>query len=146
MLTFRVSRHFLARPNILATIASIALFIAVLAAWAWVFRTQGPLAAPHPAPATPIDVSAGDVLLGTPPDRGHNDAVQLLGILAFDPRHAAAIISVGDAPAHVVRINGSIAAATTLSEVRSHSIIVEHNGVQREITLPVPQNPSAFVR
>jgi general secretion pathway protein C len=146
MFMLRFSRHSLTRPNVLATIAAVALFIVVLAAWAWAFHAPAPAMIARPSPVASIDASAGDTLFGAQPDSGHHDAVQLLGILAFDPRHAAAVVSVGDEPAHVVRVNGSIADNTTLSEVRAHSIIVERNGVQREITLPVAQNPSAFVR
>ncbi|KLU24868.1 general secretion pathway protein GspC [Caballeronia mineralivorans PML1(12)] len=133
-------------PTVPASVAAIALFAAVLAWWAWIFLAPAPAALARPAPQTSIDASAGATLFGAQPDHGKHDAVQLLGILSFDPHHAAAVVSVGDEAAHVVRINGQVADATTLSEVRAHSIVVERNGVQREITLPAVQNPSAFVR
>jgi len=146
MLMLRFSPRLAARPNVLATIAAIVLFIAVLAAWVWVFHAPAQAAIARPAPAASIDASAGDTLFGAQPDRGHHDAVQLLGILAFDPKHAAAIVSVGDEPAHVVRVHGPIADATQLSHVRPHSIHLDQSGVPRQIAHPLPQNPSAFVR
>jgi general secretion pathway protein C len=136
----------LRHPNVLASIASIALFIVVLALWAWAFHTPAAAALGHPASQPALDTSTGGTLFGAQPDRGQHDQVQLLGILTFDPQHGAAIVSVGGNDARVVRVNGSIAESTTLSEVRAHSIIIERNGIQHEIALPVAQNPSAFVR
>ncbi|WP_144152930.1 type II secretion system protein N [Paraburkholderia sp. BCC1885] len=141
-------RSFITRfqsPPTLAAIAAIVLFVAVLAWWTWIFHTPAPQAPARPAPPPSIDASAGATLFGAEPDRGRHDQVQLLGILAFDPKHAAAIISVGDGATHVVRLNGAVADATTLHEVRAHSIIVERNGIQREIALPAAQSPSAFM-
>jgi general secretion pathway protein C len=129
-----------------ANIVSVALFIAVLAAWVIVFRARQPDAPALPVAPAAIDTSAGGTLFGAQPDQGNHDQVQLLGILAFDSTHAAAIVSVGGEAAHVVRLHGSIADATTLREVRARSIVVERNGVQREITLPAAQDPSAFIR
>ncbi len=132
-------------PAGFASLAAMALFIAVLAWWAWIFHAPAPPAPSRPAPPAEIDATAGATLFGAQPDRGQHDAVQLLGILAFDPRHAAAVVSVGGEPAQVVRLNGSVADSTTLSEVRPHSIMIERNGIQSEIMLPAALNPSAFV-
>lgn len=142
----RAVLHRFASPPLLASVVAIALFVVVLAAWARVLYAPAPPAPTRPAPPAAIDASAGATLFGAQPDHGQHDAVQLLGILSFDPHHAAAIVSVGGEAARVVRVNGQIADATTLSEVRAHSIVVERNGVQREIALPAAQSPSAFVR
>ncbi len=130
----------------LASVAAGALFVAVVAYWAWAFHTPAPHASSPRPPAPPLSVALGATLFGSRPAQGGGDGVQLLGILAFDPQHAAAIVSVGGEPARAVRLNGSVADATTLTEVRAHSIVVERNGVKREIALPAAQDPSAFIR
>ncbi|WP_297356543.1 general secretion pathway protein GspC [Paraburkholderia sp.] len=146
MLSLRSYPQFLPRPNVLATVAAVVLFIAIVALWVRIFHAPPPAGVARPALPTSIDTAAGATLFGAQGDRGQHDAVQLLGILAFDAHHAAAVISVGGDPAHVVPINGTVTDATTLTEVRAHSIIVERNGLQREITMPAPQNPSVFMR
>lgn len=138
--------HRFSSPPLLASVAAIALFVAVLGWWARILYAPAPPALARPAPPAAIDASAGATLFGAQPDQGKHDAVQLLGILSFDPRHAAAIVSIGGEAARVVRVNGPITDATTLSEVRPHSIVVDRNGVQREIALPAAQDPSVFVR
>lgn len=133
-------------PTTLAAIGSVAVFVAVVCVWARVLHAPL-LAAPAQTIAPPvIDGSAGATLFGAQPDSGPHDAIQLLGILAFDAHHAAAIISVGGELSQVVRLHGAIADATTLSEVRSHSIIIARNGVRHEIALSQSPNPNAFVR
>ncbi|MFL9888519.1 general secretion pathway protein GspC [Paraburkholderia agricolaris] len=134
------------RPTLLATIASAALFAAVSAWSAHVLLTPLPHANPQAQPTAAIDATGGAVLFGAAPDQGRRDDVQLLGILAFDPHHAAAIVSVGGEAAHVVRVHGAIGTSATLAEVHGRSIVVEHNGVRREIALPAVDSPSAFVR
>ncbi|MGF6304876.1 hypothetical protein [Paraburkholderia sp. WC7.3d] len=138
--------HRFPSPPLLASVAAIALFVAVLAAWIRVLYAPISAAPAHPAPAASIDASAGATLFGAQPDQGQHDGVQLLGILSFGPQHAAAIVSIGGEAARVVRVNGAITDATTLSEVRPHSIVVDRHGVQREIALPSAQDPSVFVR
>ena len=136
----------LQHPNVLASAASIAVFVVVLAWWAWIFHSPALITPGRAVLPTPLDTAAGSTLFGAQPERGQHDQVQLLGILAFDPHHAAAIISVGGDAARVVRLSGSIADSTTLSEVRAHSIVIERNGIRHEIALPAAQDPSAFVR
>jgi general secretion pathway protein C len=136
----------LTSPTTLASGASAVLFIGVVCWWAWVFRAAPSAPLAPPAPPVPIDASAGATLFGAQPDSGSHNQVQLLGILALDPRHAAAIISIGGDPARVVALKGRINDSTTLSEVRAHSIILERDGIQHEITLPAASNPDAYVR
>ncbi|HEY1611222.1 MAG TPA: hypothetical protein VGG24_18300 [Paraburkholderia sp.] len=128
----------------LANLAAGALLVAVLAWWAWVFHAPAHEAPAQVAPPASIDASAGTTLFGAKPD-GRHDGVKLLGILAFDSDHAAAIVSVGNGTTHVVKLNGAVADATTLHEVRARSIVVEHNGVQREIPLAAAQAPTVFM-
>jgi general secretion pathway protein C len=146
MLTLRSWPHPSVRPHVIATAASVVLFVVVLGWWAWIFHTPTALATVRPTPPAILDASAGATLFGAQPDRGRNDTVQLLGILAFDPGHAAAVVSVGGEPAKVIGLNGAVSDGTTLREVHAHSIVVDRNGIQREIALPQAQDPSVFVR
>jgi general secretion pathway protein C len=130
----------------LGTVAAIALFIAALAWWAHVFSAPAPAAPAQPAPAAALDSTAGATLFGSQPDQGPRDTVQLLGVLSFDAHHGAAIVTIGDGPARVIRVNGKLNDSTTLAEVRAHSIVVKRGSLQREIALPAVENPSAFVR
>ncbi|GAB2916123.1 hypothetical protein GCM10027093_63300 [Paraburkholderia jirisanensis] len=129
----------------LATAASAIVLLAVVAWWIHVFRAPAPHAPVLPAPAAPIDVQAGATLFGAQPEQRINNQIQVLGVLAFDAKHAAAVISVGDGPAKVVHVNGAVDNATTLSEVRAHSVVVEHNNVRREIPLAAVQNADVFM-
>ncbi|WP_258002314.1 general secretion pathway protein GspC [Burkholderia sp. WAC0059] len=124
-----------------------ALLLAGSLIWS-VQQLRQPLPVPPaaPAPVATLDAKSGQTLFGAQPDGGKHDAIQLLGILSFDARHAAAVISTGGDAARVVGLQAKITDATTLTDVRPHSIVVEHNGVQREIPLTAPQNPLAFVR
>jgi general secretion pathway protein C len=136
----------LTSPTTLASGASAVLFIGVVGWWTWAFHATPVVPLSHPAPPAPLDAAAGATLFGAQPDSGRHDQVQLLGILAFDPGHAAAIVSVGGDPARVVPLKGRLDDSTTLSEVRAHSIVLDHDGIQREITLPAAANPDGFVR
>jgi general secretion pathway protein C len=145
MLRSNALQRFTSLPT-LGTVASVVLFGATLAWWAHVFSAPAPLAPPQPAPRAALDTSAGATLFGAQPDQGQHNAVQLLGVLSLDAQHGAAIVTIGDQPARVIRVNGKLDDSTTLAEVRPHSIIIKRGGLQREITLPVAENPSAFVR
>lgn len=129
----------------LATLAATALFAAAL----WSVRSPGvpqTSASIHTAAPAPLDASAGAKLFGASPETAQNNAIQLLGILSFDPHHAAAIVSVGGDAARVIRVGGTFNNDMTLAEVHSKSIVVERNGLRREISLPAAQNPNAYVR
>ncbi|MDQ7981655.1 hypothetical protein QYH69_31005 [Paraburkholderia sp. SARCC-3016] len=145
MLRINFTHRFMSLP-LLGAVAALVLFSAVLAWWAHVFMAPAPAALPQPAPAAALDTAAGATLFGSQPDQGPRDTVQLLGVLSFDAHHGAAIVSVGGEPARVIRVNGKLNDSTTLSEVRAHSIIVKRGSLQREISLPAVENPSAFVR
>jgi general secretion pathway protein C len=129
-----------------AAIASALLLAGALAWSAQLLREPLPTPPAAPAPPPPLDAKSGATLFGVLPESGTHDAIQLLGILAFDAHHAAAIVSTGSDATRVVGINGKIGDATVLTEVHAHSIVVERNGMRREITLTAPQNPLAFVR
>jgi general secretion pathway protein C len=129
----------------LATVAAAALFAAAL----WSARSLSapqPPAAIHTAPRVPLDGSAGAKLFGASPETAQNNAVQLLGILSFDPHRAAAIVSIGGDAARVIRIGGTLNNDMTLAEIHPKSIVVERHGLRREIMLPAAQNPNAYVR
>lgn len=123
------------------------LLLAGALAWsAHLLRETLPAPPAAPAATPALDSKSGSTLFGSPPDTGRHDAIQLVGILALDPHHAAAVISNGTDPARVVGLKGRIDDATTLTEIHPRSIVIEHNGVPREISLSPAQNPAAFVR
>lgn len=136
----------LAVAPMLATAVAAALFIAVVLWWVRVFSAPAAAAPAITPPPAPLDVSAGTTLFGASPDADAHNTLQLLGILSFDAHHAAAIVSQGGEAARVVRLGGTVGHAAKLAEVRARSIVVESNGLQREIRLPDAQSPSAFVR
>jgi len=109
-------------------------------------REPLPVPPAAPAAAPPLDVKDGATLFGSQPDAGKHDALALIGILSLDPHHAAVIVSAGSDPARVVGLRGKLGDGSVLAAVRAHSIVVERNGLRREITLAAPQNPLGFVR
>ncbi|RQR52861.1 general secretion pathway protein GspC [Burkholderia sp. Bp9140] len=127
-----------------ATLAAAAALVAV-SLWAVHVLSAGDAPVTAPAPPAPVDVSAGARLFGAKPDDGR-DAIQLLGVLAFDARRAAAIVSIGGDASRVVSLGAAIGEAATLAEVRARSIVVDRNGLQREIALPATEKANAFVR
>ncbi|HDR9036874.1 TPA: general secretion pathway protein GspC [Burkholderia vietnamiensis] len=133
------------RADPVAVVATLAAAAALVAVSLYAVRVLGTTAAPVAAPMLPAppDVTAGARLFGAPPDDGR-DAVRVLGVIAFDARRAAAIVG-GDA-ARVVSRGAPIGAAATLADVRARSIVVERNGLRREITLPAAGHADAFVR
>ncbi|OXI39654.1 type II secretion system protein N [Burkholderia aenigmatica] len=136
------------RIDPLPLVATLAAGAALVAVSMWAARALNAPDAPapaQPAPPAPFDVAASAQLFGAKPDDNRN-TIQLLGVLAFDARRAAAIVSVGGEAARVVRIGSAIGEAAKLAEVRARSIVVDRNGLQREIALPAVQNANAFVR
>ena len=135
------------RADLVPLAATLAAAAALIAVSLWAARVlsaaDAPVAAPAPPPA-PIDVAAGARLFGAKPDDGR-DAIQLLGVLAFDARRAAAIVVGGDA-SRVVSLGAAIGEAAKLAEVRARSIVVDRNGLHREIALPAAEKANAYVR
>ncbi|HDR9148034.1 TPA: general secretion pathway protein GspC [Burkholderia vietnamiensis] len=135
------------RADPVAVVATLAAAAALVAVSLYAVRVLGTTAAPVAAPMLPAppDVTAGARLFGAPPDDGR-DAVRVLGVIAFDARRAAAIVGVGSDAARVVSRGAMIGATATLADVRARSIVVEHNGLRREIALPAAGHADAFVR
>ncbi|UEP31338.1 MULTISPECIES: general secretion pathway protein GspC [unclassified Burkholderia] len=127
-----------------ATLAAAAALVAV-SLWAVHVLSAADAPVTAPAPPAPIDVTAGARLFGAKPD-DERDAIQLLGVLAFDARRAAAIVSVGGDASRVVSLGAAIGEAAKLAEVRARSVVVDRNGLQREIALPATEKANAFVR
>ncbi|KWN16199.1 general secretion pathway protein GspC [Burkholderia territorii] len=127
-----------------ATHAAAGALVAV-SLWAVHVLTVADTPVAAPASPVPIAVTAGARLFGAKPDNGR-DAIQLLGVLAFDARRAAAIVSVGGDASRVVSLGAAIGEAAKLAEVRARSIVVDRNGLQREIALPATEKANAFVR
>ena len=136
------------RIDLVPLAATLAAAAALIAVSLWAVRVlnaaDAPVASLAPPPA-PIDVAAGARLFGAKPDDGR-DAIQLLGVLAIDARRAAAIVSVGGDASRVVSLGAAIGEAAKLAEVRARSIVVDRNGLQQEIALPVAEKANAFVR
>ncbi|KWA09149.1 general secretion pathway protein GspC [Burkholderia cepacia] len=136
------------RADLLPLVATLASGAALVAVSLWAVRlltvpdASAPAAVAVPAP---IDVTASAQLFGAKPD-DNRDTIQLLGVLAFDARRAAAIVSVGGEAAHVVSLGAAIGEAAQLAEVRARSIVVDRHGLQREIALPATEKANAFVR
>ncbi|HDR8925588.1 TPA: general secretion pathway protein GspC [Burkholderia vietnamiensis] len=135
------------RADPVAVVATLAAAAALVAVSLYAVRVLGTTAAPVAVPMLPAppDVAAGARLFGAPPDDGR-DAVRVLGVIAFDARRAAAIVGVGGNAARVVSRGAPIGATATLADVRARSIVVERNGLRREITLPAAGHADAFVR
>ncbi|MBI0329117.1 general secretion pathway protein GspC [Burkholderia plantarii] len=129
-----------------ATLAAAAAFVAIALWSARVLRTPEPPAAAAPAQPAPFDTAAGSRLFGSKAGDDAMHALQLLGILSFDGSHGAAIVGIGGEPPRVVRIGGVLGQAGKLAAVRARSIVIDRDGLQREITLPAATNPNAFVR
>jgi len=136
------------RIDPMSLVATVIAGAALVAVSMWAARALNAPDAPapvQPAPPAPFDVTAGAQLFGAKPDDSRN-TIQLLGVLAFDARRAAAIVSIGGEASRVVRIGSAIGEAAKLAEVRARSIVVDRNGLQREIALPAVQKANAFVR
>lgn len=65
--------------------------------------------------------------------------VQLIGVVANldDMGSAAAILSLDSGPAKAVHVGASLSPQIRLTEIHSRSIVIERNGVRREIMLPI---------
>ncbi|MDN7902958.1 general secretion pathway protein GspC [Burkholderia diffusa] len=148
MKPFALLRIVPSRADLLPLVATLASGAALVAVSLWAVRLLSVSDAPAPspvAPPAPFDVAASAQLFGAKPDDGR-DAIQLLGVLAFDARRAAAIVSVGGDASRVVSLGAAIGEAAKLAEVRARSIVVDRNGLRREIALPAAEKANAFVR
>ena len=148
MKPFALLRFVPSRADLLPLVATLASGAALVAVSLWAVRLLSVSDAPAPSPVAPpasLDVTASAQLFGAKPDNGR-DAIQLLGVLAFDARRAAAIVSIGGDASRVVSLGAAIGEAAKLAEVRARSIVVDRNGLQREIALPAAEKANAFVR
>ncbi|KWC79358.1 general secretion pathway protein GspC [Burkholderia cepacia] len=148
MKPFALRRIVPSRADLLPLVATLASGAALVAVSLWAVRLLAVPDASAPAPVAvpaPIDVTASAQLFGAKPD-DNRDTIQLLGVLAFDARRAAAIVSVGGEAARVVSLGAAIGEAAQLAEVRARSIVVDRHGLQREIALPATEKANAFVR
>jgi general secretion pathway protein C len=118
----------------LVSLALFALLCATLTYWI-ITLMQHP-AAPSPAAIAQVEPSAADAaqLFGSQPT--HTTQIQLVGVLAISAREAAAIVSYAGEPPHAIALGQLVGGGSTLSEVRSRSIIIDHNGTKTEVTMP----------
>ena len=136
------------RDDFVPLAVTLAAAAALVTVSLWAVRVLSAADAPVAtlaAPPAPIDVAAGARLFGAKPDDGR-DAIQLLGVLAFDAHRAAAIVSVGGDASRVVSLGAAIGEAAKLAEIRARSIVVDRNGLHREIALPAAEKANAYVR
>ncbi|RKP59343.1 type II secretion system protein N [Pararobbsia silviterrae] len=129
----------------LVSLALFAVLCATLTYWA-ITLTQHP-AAPSQAAAAQVEPGVGDAaqLFGSQPTRATQ--VQLIGVLGLGDHQGAAIVSYNGEPPHAVALGQVVGGGATLSEVRSRSIVIEHNGVKSEITMPANgPGPTIWVR
>ncbi|NHV24768.1 type II secretion system protein N [Burkholderia sp. D-99] len=148
MKPFALHRIVPSRADLVPLVATLASGAALVAVSLWAVRLLTVPDASVPAPVAvpaPIDVTASAQLFGAKPD-DNRDTIQLLGVLAFDARRAAAIVSVGGEAARVVSLGAAVGEAAKLAEVRARSIVVDRHGLQREIALPATEKANAFVR
>ena len=118
----------------LVSLALFALLCATLTYWI-ITLTQHP-AAPSPAAIAQVEPSAAEAaqLFGSQP--AHATQIQVIGVLGLGDHDGAAIVSYNGEPPHAVALGGGVGGNSTLSEIRSRSIVVEHNGAKTEITMP----------
>lgn len=120
----------------------------------WLVALRDTLAKPVASPATAPVVPAVDQarrLFGGELNPGRDRTVRLAGVLVLR-EGAAAILSVGDAPARAISSGAEIAPGMRLVAVRARSITIEHNGIQSEVMLPqlpafqAKASPTIYVR
>jgi general secretion pathway protein C len=129
----------------LLSLVCFAAFCATITYWV-VTLSSHPASVPAAAARQPVSVDQAATLFGGQLTRTVNQDIRLFGILALR-QGAAAIISVGGEPPHTVSLGGAVMQGTRLSEVRARSIIIDHNGVHSEVTLPNPApGPTIYVR
>ena len=132
----------------LLSLVMFAVFCATLTFWI-ISLSAHPAAPPPLAAAVTPSVSVDDAatLFGGKLTREVNRSIKLFGILSLR-EGAAAIVSVGDEPAHAIALGGKLGEESKLAEVRARSIIVDHNGARSEIFLPsnTGGGPTIYVR
>ncbi|WP_296655183.1 general secretion pathway protein GspC [Paraburkholderia sp.] len=130
----------------LLSLAAGAVFCAT-AAWS-ALEISTTRAAPVQAAAAQASVSLDQAgtLFGGKLEHNIVQDIHLFGILAIS-KGAAAIVSVGDAPAKAVSLGGPVGQDATLAEVHARSIIIDRHGVHSEISLPAnAAGPTIYVR
>jgi general secretion pathway protein C len=129
----------------LVSLALFALLCATLTYWV-ITLTQHP-AAPSQAAAAQVEPSAGDAaqLFGSQPT--HATQIQLIGVLGLSDHEGAAIVSYNGEPPHAVALGQGVGGGSTLSEIRSRSIVIDRNGAKTEIAMPANgAGPTIWVR
>ena len=129
----------------LVSLALFGLFCATLTYWV-ITLTQRP-AAPSQAAAAQVEPSASDAaqLFGSQPTRATQ--IQLIGVLGISNHEGAAIVSYNGEPPHAVALGQGVGGGSTLNEIRTRSVIIEHNGAKTEVTMPANgAGPTIWVR
>ncbi|WJF90315.1 general secretion pathway protein GspC [Paraburkholderia bonniea] len=130
----------------LLALALFAVFCATLTYWAITLTSHNGAPLPAAAVRAPVSVEQTATLFGGQLTRSINQDVRLFGVLALR-EGAAAIISTGGEPSRAVSLGSTIMQGATLAEIRSRSIVVDHNGVHSEVFLPTNvSGPAIYVR
>lgn len=129
----------------LVSLALFGLLCATLTYWV-ITLTQRPTA-PSQAAAAQVDPSAGDAaqLFGSQPTRATQ--IQVIGVLGLSDHEGAAIVSYNGEPPHTVALGQGVGGGSTLSEIRTRSVVIEHNGTKTEVAMPANgAGPTIWVR
>lgn len=130
----------------LVSLALFTLLCASLTYWIVTLRVPGQ-AVPDAVQASRSAASVDDaaLLFGGPRDNTNHE-IRLFGVLNLGNR-VAAILSVGDDPAHAVGLDQAVGNAGTLAEVRPRSIVIDRHGVRSEVFLQAnPQGTNIYLR
>ena len=103
----------------------------------WIASLRETLATPRALPTIaviPPQENQAKLLFGGELIHSPKRTIRLAGVLSLC-EGAAAIVSVGDAPAHVVSLGANIMPGLKLSAVSAYSIMVERNRTQFEVML-----------
>jgi len=130
----------------LLSLAAFAAFCATTTWWSLSISASRatPVEAAAAQPGVSLDQAAA--LFGGRLER-RIENIHVFGILALK-QGAAAIVSIGDAPARAIALGGKIGDDGTLAEVRARSIVVDRHGAHSEIFLPnnVPTTSTIYMR
>jgi general secretion pathway protein C len=132
--------------KLLLHLVMLAIVCAIGAYWVVKILTPAPSASPPPAAAAapreanPMLAARMFGLVQAAPVVASN--VQVLGVFAAG-KDSSAILAVDGKPPRVVLLGQSVAAGSTLAEVRRDGVTLDNNGVRQDLKLP-PQAPIAM--
>lgn len=130
----------------LATLAAVVAFCATLAYWAITLQSHDTALPPTAPPPPALQASAAADLFGGRPTGPAQTDVHVVGILNLGPNQAAAIVSTDSGSPHVFSVGSTLEGGTRIAEVRSNSIVLDHNGHKSEVFVPKSEEASGYLR